>query len=376
MNRLPQKSSLVAQTAAILRERIQAGEWHKWLPGEHELCAQLHIARMTLRRALEQLQHGGLARARQGRRREIAARRRCSTAAVSGRVLLLTPVPLHFLPPLDAFWANALRESLQESGYHLEVHPDRALYGRGLGASLERLREQFRPVGCVLLNSTRKMQLWFSERRLPCVIVGSRHPGVELPCVDKAHRAICRHAVGLFLARDHRRLVLLNPESGAAGDLESEQGFSEGVAQTTREGIQGDVVRHDGTVADICSKLRTLFRRQDPPTALVVSRSLNVLTVMGHLMRESLRLPQDVALISRDHDPFLEKMVPSVARYFVSPETMAARISSAVLEIIQTGLVSPANCQIMPEFVEGDTLGSKRVHSHGSEQSGVAGRHA
>ena len=28
MIRLPQKSSLVAQTAAILRERIQSGEWH------------------------------------------------------------------------------------------------------------------------------------------------------------------------------------------------------------------------------------------------------------------------------------------------------------------------------------------------------------
>ena len=146
-----------------------------------------------------------------------------------------------------------------------------------------------------------------------------------------------------------------------AGDLESEQGFSEGVSHSTRADVQGAVVRHDGTVAGICRQLDALFRRPAPPTALLVSRSLNVLTVMGHLMRSALRLPQDVALISRDHDPFLEKMVPSVARYHVSPQAMASRISSAVLEIVRTGLVSPANCQIMPEFIEGDTLGPKRV---------------
>jgi DNA-binding LacI/PurR family transcriptional regulator len=367
MHRLPQKSSLVSQAAAILRERIEAGEWHNWLPGEHELCSQMRVARMTLRRALEQLQRAGLVRASQGKRREIIARRRRRGPAATGRVLLLTPVALHFLPPFDAFWANALRETLEESGYHLEIHADRGPFGRGRGASLDRLMTQFRPVGCVLIYSTRNMQLWFSRRKFPCVIVGSRHPDVDLPSVDKAHRAICRHAVGLFLARDHRQLALVSPESGAAGDLESEEGFNEGLAQTTRCDVRGSVVRHDGSVADICTKLHTLFRRQDRPTGLLVSRSLNVLTVVGHLMRESLRLPQDVALISRDHDPFLERMVPSVARYIVSPEGMASRVSSAVLEIVQTGLVSPANHQIMPEFTEGESLGPKRVDSAAAE---------
>src|SRR5213593_3402149 len=112
MIRLPQKSSLVAQTAAILRERIESGEWHKWLPGEHELCGQLHVARMTLRLALAQLSRAGLVRSSQGRRREIVARRLGATSTVSRRVLLLTPVPLHFPLPFDVFWANELRDAL------------------------------------------------------------------------------------------------------------------------------------------------------------------------------------------------------------------------------------------------------------------------
>lgn len=367
-SRLPQKSSLVAQTAAILRERIQSGEWHQWLPGEHELCAQLRVARMTLRGALEQLQRAGLVRARQGKRREIVRRRRRrATPLASGRVLLFTPMPMYFLPPFHVLLANELRDELEKAGFQLEIHAERGPYGRGWSTNLERLMKQLRPAGCVLYAATEKMQLWFSRCRLPCVVVGSRHPGVELPSVDKAHRAACRHAVGLFLARGHRHLALFNPESGLAGDLESEEGFREGVGQSQRGDAEAVVVRHSETVADICHKLDALFRRRDPPTGLLVSRALNVLTVMGHLMRSSLRLPEDVALISRDHEPFLERMVPSVARYVISP-TMAHRISTAVLDLMQSGLVSAVDYQIMPEFREGETLGSRRAGSPAPEK--------
>jgi LacI family transcriptional regulator len=274
-------------------------------------------------------------------------------------VLLLVPVPLQFSRPFSIFWANELRKHLAEAGYQLEVHSGHAPYGPNLAQSLEVLIQQIRPAGCVLTSSNEKMQRWFSEHRVPCVIVGSRHPGVELASVDTAYRAACRHAVGQFLGRGHRRLAFLNPDSGAAGDLESEQGFNEGVARSNPADVQASVVRHDGTVPDICKKVDSLLRQPDPPTAFLVSRSGCVLTVMGHLMQSGVRLPQDAALISRDHDPFLEDMVPSVARYVVNPGVMAHRISRAVLELLQSGIVSPANCQILPEFKGGETFGRK-----------------
>lgn len=312
---------------------------------------------MTLRGALAQLEQAGLVRARQGKRREIMARRRRAAPGVSGRVLLLSPLPLSVLSHLHVFCASELREALEDVGFHFEIHAERGLYGHGSVAGLERLMKQLRPAACVLLSSTEKMQLWFSRRRLPCVIWGTKHPGIDLPSVDKAFRAVCRHAVGLFLARGHRRAVLLNPASGAAGDLESEEGFREGAAQHKQEDVEASVARHDGTVGDVCAVVAAMLRRSDRPTALLVSRATHVLTVMGYLMRCGLRLPQDMALISRDHEPFLEHQIPSVAGYVISPESMAHRIFATLLEIVQTGLVSAATHHIMPEFSEGETLG-------------------
>jgi hypothetical protein len=79
-------------------------------------------------------------------------------------------------------------------------------------------------------------------------------------------------------------------------------------------------------------------------------------------------MPQEVALISRDHEPFLDKMVPSVARYMVRPQAMANRICSAVLEMVRSGCVSPATCRIMPEFIDGETLGPAPLRTRISER--------
>jgi LacI family transcriptional regulator len=102
-----------------------------------------------------------------------------------------------------------------------------------------------------------------------------------------------------------------------------------------------------------------MLRQQHPPTALLISRSGHVLTVMGYLLRRGLRVPQDVALISRDYDPFLAEMVPSVARYVASPGLMARRASRVILKMAQDEWVKPLKHLIMPDFFEGETLGRR-----------------
>lgn len=226
---VPQMISLVTQTVGILKESIHAGVWLGYLPGEHELSEHLHVSHVTLRKALEELQREGWVQSSQGKRHQIIPRPRRSLPA-SNRVVLLTASPLHLLHPATIYWMDCLRGDLSEAGFNLEIHVGQTAFGSNPEPSLSPMQKQ----------------------SLPCVIAGSRHAGVSLPSVDVDYHATCRHAVGQFLARKHKHLAFLNPDSGAAGDLKSEQGFLEAAKAIPGNEVSAMVIRHDSTVQGIC----------------------------------------------------------------------------------------------------------------------------
>jgi len=357
MTRIPQRVSLAAQAAAILREDIASGVWLGWLPGEHQLCSRYQISRVTLRAALAQLQREGLVRSRQGRRREIApgaVHRR--GVKMAPRVVLLTPTPLDAMQPFALYWAGDLRDHLQEAGHHLEIQHWRLCYTAHPEGPLEAIARQFHPAGWILHQSTAPMQQWFAQRALPCLVVGSRHPGMELPSVDADYRAVCRHACGLLLARGHKHVALLNPESGLAGDRQSEAGFLEGVTSNASAGVKVSICNHDETTEGLCRRLDTLLGQLPRPTGLLVSKAHHALTALGHLTCLDLHAPQDLSLISRDDETFLRYVLPTLARYSIHPATMARKISRLVLEMARGGPLSVRDHWLIPRFVPGESL--------------------
>lgn len=320
------------------------------------MCAQLHVSRKTLRTALRQLSRKGFIKCSQGRRRRIVNRRAAPPASVSKRVLTLLPLPPETLNPLAIYLINRLREHLTDAGYALEIHVSRALYCGGGTYGLENLGKTLRPVGWVLFGATQPMQNWFAARQLPCVVIGSCYEGIHLPAVDRDYVAVCHHAVSQFVSRGHRRLVLLTPAPGPAGDLITMSSFRKAVAEAKTPDVLGGVQEHDGSMANICARVDQLLSRPQPPTAFLISRARHVLTALGHLLSSGVRVPRDVALISRDDDSFLEDVVPSVARYSHSHQALASKISRVVIGIVQ-GEAQIKDYTIMPTFIKGQTLG-------------------
>lgn len=342
----------------MLREAIRAGQWTAELPGEMELCEMLHISRVTLRAALRELEREGLLTGGQGRRRRICARRtgRRKTA-VSKTILMVSPQPLHQLRPTTIFWVDALRKDLAEAGYELDVQASEAAYAVEPQRRLDRWLAEVNPAALLLYRTTPVMQRWFAACGRPGVIAGSRHGGVALPSVDLDYAATCRHAAGRLTAHGHVHLAFLLPRTNLAGDLESEQGFREGVARAGKAGATGNVIHHDGSPGGITAALDALQKQQPCPTGYLVAHAAHVLTAMGHLMRQGLRFPQDVALISRDDDPFLEHVVPRVARYSVDTTLFARQLSRLVLQMACAGPVPCRDHRLMPRFVPGEKLG-------------------
>lgn len=357
MQILPQRTSLVAQTAQLLREAIAAGEWPRWLPGELELMQRMRVSRVTVRSALATLERERLIRAGQGRRREVLPqpRRRAGRAAASHSVALLSPLPLHRLSTRTVFWMDELRGHLDAAGQPLEVHESAAAYCRRPAHALEELAARVHPAGWVLYRSTPEMQRWFSEQGHPAVIAGSRHPAVALPSIDVDYAAGCRHAAGRFLAHGHHRLAIVRPDTALAGDLQSVAGFNEGARAEVPCAV------HDGSVRGICMQLDRLLSRQPRPTGLFVFNAPHLLTVLGWLHRRGLRVPKDVSLLCRDDEPFLDSVLPSPARYALNPKSFARKLSLLVAGLLSGSSGRPRQLRILPDFVPGETLGRAAI---------------
>jgi len=355
MLRPPKRLSLVAQTAAILKEHVLSSSVGEQLPSERELSAQLGVSRMTLRGALERLTREGIVKGGQGRRHRVAGARSKAPTATSN-VVVLSPVPLYQVDPRVLFWIDELREALAKGDYKLDFIPRPGCYAAEPEHALAELAATLRPAVWLLYLSTHTMQSWFSARNLPAVISGSRYADVKLPSVDVDYRATCRHAVGCFVSKGHRCLALLNPRSVAGGDSESELGFIEAGAAAGSE-TETIISHHDGTVGGLCSRLDSLLARKRPPTAFLVSRPAHALTALGHLVRRGAKFPREAALIARDHDSFLEYAVPSVARYQADPILFAHKLSRVVREIASGGDTRSRDLRIIPRLIAGETLG-------------------
>lgn len=360
MQGIPQRHSLVAQTVAWLRRQVTAGQWRDWLPAERALCESLQVSRSTLRRALVELQREKLISPEHGAGNRIVAAPARRSAAPTRRavreVALLSPEPLEQLRPTQALWIDELRAMLNERDCRLQVFHGRQYFRAKPEAALSRLVGQHAHACWILALANPAAQRWFARTHTPCLIAGSCHAGVDLPFRDLDHRAMCRHAAGVLLALGHRKLGWIAQKTRLAGDIESEAGFLEGVAQSRRSDVRAVVIHHDATVAGIASALRRLFEQAEPPTALLVANAYHFLTVATRLGQLGRQVPRDVSLISRDEDPFLSFVVPAPARYVTSPRSFAKSLLQPILELVEDRTVTHRAQRLMPEFVRGESI--------------------
>lgn len=353
---LPRRPSLVAETVHCLLEGIRTGHWQKHLPGERALCERLQISRRTLRAALDELERQGWLSVTERKRRMIHTRRIKRTESEPKRVIgVLAAGAIQTLQPPMMLVMDALREQLADAGYEVALHARRACFSARPAQALEKLTAQHPAAAWLILGSKEAMQRWFIRNQVPCLVLGSCAPSIALPSVDVDYHAACHHAGGVLWRKGHRRIALIVPQDAYGGDLASEVGLRESLQ--AQPGTQLTVLRHNGTSAHVCRLIDQSLRAVEPPTAYVVSHAMPVLATLTHLMRRNRRIPQDVAIISRDDDPFLRATSPSLACYAINRLPMVRRASIAVRQLVETGTLPVSTIRLIPKFVPGETVG-------------------
>jgi len=352
---IPRRPSLIEHAAKMLRDGLIQGTWEVKFPSERELGVQLQVSRPTVRAALVILEREGWFKSEPGKRREIILPPPKPRPNVSKTIALLSPLPLSELVPFAHIWTDKLREFLTKAGYDLQLHMGRHWWRSAHPQSeLAALTEQKPAAAWVLFSGTERIQRWFAESPLPCVISGSAHTGIQLPSVDLDHRATCRHAAGQLVSAGHQRMVFLRQGPSNAGDSESERGFFE--AFRTKPGTNALVAEHDGTPAGILKKVDSLLKAPARPTGFLVTHAMPALLVASELIRRGINIPKDASIVCRDTDLFLEYFSPAIARYQVDPQLHARRLGRLVLQYASGGAPKTRTVRLMPKFHPAESI--------------------
>jgi len=362
MTEVPERQSLVAKVAEILRKEVRAGHWSERMPSERYLSDHLQISRSTLRAALDVLRREKLIDVHHKRHWVGNVAPAQPSARTDSRVIgWLTSESIPDLPSYKMVQIDDLRRHLHSAGYALDLHGDPRLQHGHSTKALENLVRVTR-AACWILNTTSaEVQRWFANYGKPVIVAGSRHEGVNLPALDFDYRAVSQHAAGLFRSMGHQRVGLVFPRAGFVGDLLAEEGFRDGFrvadGSPPLEAVTGG---HDGSVKGICFALDMMFRSPHPPTGLFVSHANHALTVISHLSHRHLRVPEEVSLVSRHHDTFLDSLSPSIACYEYSLSQYAVQTARMVVQLANAGSLPSRQFLIMGKYRKGGSLTAPR----------------
>ena len=362
---IPRRLSLSAQTTTAIHKAIQSNMWQEFLPSERRLCEMFKVSRPTIRTALHQLAKEGLIKIHQGKRNRLLPGSQIADRPQSRLIVLVSQQPITQMSRTAYRGVSEMRAHLAEQGFNTEVLVCPAKSATTQRRKIEAFLRQNRVLCCVLLSLGRELQEWFAARPIPALVLGSCHPTVKLPSLDVDYRSVCRHAAGILRAKGHKRIAFVVPNSNAAGDLVSEQGFKEGLTTRVDETpLDALVVRHNGTTANLATKLEGLFGSSNPPTALLVAKPLHVFFVVVHLLKHGIKVPDRVSLIARDHDQLFEDVI---SHYRLQGDTFAHRLTRLMLQLANHGHLSPKPNLILPRFVPEGTVKSWHSEAKGPQ---------
>ena len=353
---MPFRGNLVAECVRVMQLRIASGEWTNLLPGERRLAETLQVGRDTIRLALQQLERDGvLDAAGAGSRRRILAAGSVRSEGPVARPLkigLLAHQRLEKLPQPMLLEIDRIRDALADKDGALQVISPSWYEQRNPVKRLEALVDEERCSAWMLLRSSAAVQGWFMKSRLPCLIRGYPHPGIELPHLDVDWHATARHAAGQLWRMGHRRVVVLSPSE----PLKGVEAAVRGATELGEADFVATVLMENGNSGGVARVLARALQLKPSPTAIIATRPRQAATALTWLAMQGIRVPRDLSLITLAWEPFLDHLVPEISGYRVDPEAVA-RLVVRRLERLVAGDPNPGgNAWITPEVVKGASV--------------------
>ncbi|MGB0775032.1 MAG: substrate-binding domain-containing protein, partial [Akkermansiaceae bacterium] len=325
------------------------------LPGERSLATSLQIGRDTVRIALAELEKQGWISARaHGKRRKILKQKSAKAPKKrQHRIGFLSPRRLEELVPTMLIEVDRLREMLARQNITLDIHTPSIFTNKRPG---HRLRELIDSTNCdawILYQSSEEIQLWFEKENIPCIVRGYPYPGIQLPSLDIDWQAAGLHAGALLLRKGHRSIGLMMPDTQLQGLFAAQKGLENALAQESDETHLHCMTDH-GTTEGVASALHTVLATENPPTAIIATRTRQVLTLISWLATHGFRVPNNISLVSLTHDNIYEALLPKIDYYTLDSNTMARNMTRRLESLVKG--VGKDQKVLIPEYFPGASI--------------------
>lgn len=347
-----------------LIESIRRGDYADTLPGERVLAVRLAVSRPTLRRAMAALASQGWIAQAQGKPTRILRREEPpESRGRTGCAILLSSHPLGGLSAGTMRTYDLLGRALAKTGYELGFD-DCPAFRQKLFE--HRLRETLRagPADVrVLHQAPEPVQHWFAKENIPCIVMGTPAPGVDLPGIDSDFSPAAAHALAWLRREGHApgRILLLLPKLELAGHRAMREGFLR--AGGREERMLAHPVDDGALPAWLAKELAPRLRSgAGAPTAIITGwPRFTVALLSGLAARHGLRAPDDLSVVCLGDDPVFDMMIPTVSRYRRPAGKYVARLARMIMEVAQGMTPREKLVLLMPEQVPGGTVGPPPV---------------
>lgn len=366
MESIPPRDSRVLQTVDLLQQEILSGNLMGDIPGERELARRLRIGRVTLRAALAQLEKKKWISASQPgqRRRTLKSTRsgKSSQTTIASncqgkQIVTLAAQELVDLPANERLDFARLNTFCSDAGITIK---HRSLDLSQLKRPAHRLREFVKnnPAHLYLLQlASKETQLWFHQQQIPCIVLGSTWPGLDLSCVDYDQQALGLHAASTLSRLHHQDVGMLYPTPEKRGLKLFRKGFSAASAN-----INLHLAPQDDSPSSVLQSLESLISDSDKcPTAIILPRIPYVITAISLFPKKGIRIPEDISLLCLVYDDVLRYACPHIAGYQVSRDAFPKAIFElAVKKLLHPDVNQAETSFVMPDFVAADSLANVR----------------
>ncbi|YCM44396.1 substrate-binding domain-containing protein [Verrucomicrobiaceae bacterium 227] len=357
MSRIPDRQSLPSQAAQIIQEMILSGELHGLLPGERHLATQLQIGRDTLRAALVILEADGVISTN-----EHGKRRRILTTVTMGRtatkcIAFLSPKSLAQLPPWMLVEFDHLRDLLNQRGYRLQLISPGLFQLKNPARKLKTLLNETDADAWILYQCPDIIQQSFQELKIPALIRGYPYPDIKIPFIDEDWEAATYHAGTLLSRHGHERIGLLMPDSKLAGLAATEKGLRKAFPDPAAV----ISIIEKGRAENVANALTHALRLDEPPTAIIATRSRHTLSIISWLAQHRLSVPRDLSLITITSEPWFGHLLPKPTHYFSDPANLARTVARHILPIARGKSTTSPRKLLIPEYIAGGTLAPQQL---------------